>query len=103
MKYLLFFLLSLNVIVAQDINKLDEKGLKHGVWKGNYEVSKRPRYEGTFDHGKEIGIFKFYDDTKAKTIIATREFNPPANSCYTIFYNQKNNKTSNKTRWNSCV
>ena len=94
MKYLLFFLLSLNTIVAQEFNKLDEKGLKHGVWKGNYEASKRPRYEGTFDHGKEIGIFKFYDDTKAKTIIATREFNTKDNSCYTIFYNQKNNKVS---------
>ena len=94
MKYLLFFLLSLNTIVAQEFNKLDEKGLKHGVWKGNYEASKRPRYEGAFDHGKEIGIFKFYDDTKAKTIIATREFNPKDNSCYTIFYNQKNNKVS---------
>ena len=94
MKYLLFFLLSLNTIVAQEFNKLDEKGLKHGMWKGNYEASKRPRYEGAFDHGKEIGIFKFYDDTKAKTIIATREFNPKDNSCYTIFYNQKNNKVS---------
>jgi antitoxin component YwqK of YwqJK toxin-antitoxin module len=94
MKYLLIFLISIQSIIAQEINKLDNKGLKHGVWKGNYEASKRPRYEGTFDHGKEIGIFKFYDDTKAKTIIATREFNSNDNSCYTIFYNQKNNKVS---------
>jgi len=94
MKYLLVFLLFINTIFAQDINKLDEKGLKHGVWKGVFEASNRPRYEGTFNHGKEIGIFKFYDDTKAKTIIATREFNPNDNSCYTIFYNQKNNKVS---------
>jgi len=94
MKYLLIFFIAIQTIIAQDSNKLDEKGLKHGVWKGSYEVSKRPRYEGTFEHGKEIGIFKFYDDTKAKTVIATREFNPKDNSCYTIFYNQKNNKVS---------
>ena len=94
MKYLVIFLLSINSIFAQDYNKLDDKGLKHGLWKGNYEESKRPRYEGTFDHGKETGLFKFFDDTKAKTVIATREFNSKDNSCYTIFYNQKSNKVS---------
>jgi len=94
MKFLVIFLLSVSTIFSQDINKLDEKGLKHGLWRGTYEASKRPRYEGSFDHGKEIGIFTFFDDTKAKTIIATREFNPTNNSCYTVFYNQKNNKVS---------
>ena len=77
-----------------DVNKLDEKGLKHGVWKGTYPESKRPRYEGTFDHGKEIGTFTYYDDTKAKSVIATREFNPQDHSVYTIFYDQAKNKVS---------
>jgi antitoxin component YwqK of YwqJK toxin-antitoxin module len=94
MKYLLAsFLISISVF-AQDINKLDEHGKKHGLWKGIYEESKRPRYEGTFDHGKETGMFKFFDDTKAGTVIATREFNPKDNSCYTIFYNQNKHKVS---------
>jgi antitoxin component YwqK of YwqJK toxin-antitoxin module len=93
----IFVLMFLNVfcLYAQtDFNKLDEKGKKHGVWKGLYEESKRPRYEGTFEHGKEIGIFNFYDDTKAKSIIATREFNAKDNSAYTIFYDQNKNKVS---------
>ncbi|MBG6109497.1 antitoxin component YwqK of YwqJK toxin-antitoxin module [Flavobacterium sp. CG_9.10] len=77
-----------------DFNKLDEKGKKHGVWKGFYEESKRPRYEGSFIHGKESGVFNFYDDTKAKSIIATREFNAKDNSAYTIFYDQNKNKVS---------
>ena len=77
-----------------DFNKLDEKGKKHGLWKGFFEESKRPRYEGTFVHGKETGIFNFYDDTKAKSVIATREFNPKDNSAYTIFYDQDKNKVS---------
>lgn len=94
MKYIFIFLLSIYNVFAQEFNKLDEKGLKNGFWKGIYEESKRPRYEGTFDHGKEIGIFKFFDDTKAGTVIATREFNSIDNSCYTIFYNQKKNKVS---------
>lgn len=93
----IFVLMFLNVfcLYAQtDFNKLDEKGKKHGVWKGFYEESKRPRYEGTFEHGKEIGVFNFYDDTKAKSIIATREFNAKDNSAYTIFYDQNKNKVS---------
>ena len=92
MKY--FFLLLTTIAFAQDFNKLDSDGKKQGLWKGFYEQSKRLRYEGTFDHGKEVGLFKFFDDTKIGTVIATREFNPKDNSCYTIFYNQKNNKVS---------
>ena len=92
---LIAFFLSYFMTFAQtEFNKLDEKGLKNGVWKGFYEESKRPRYEGTFLHGKETGIFNFFDDTKAKSIIATREFNSKDNSAYTIFYDQNNNKVS---------
>jgi antitoxin component YwqK of YwqJK toxin-antitoxin module len=94
MKYIVIFLLISTVSFAQDYNKLDENGKRHGVWKGVYEESKRPRYEGTFDHGKEVGIFKFFDDTKAATVIATREFNVKEGSCFTIFYNQNKNKVS---------
>ena len=94
MKYTIVCLLISINIFAQDINKIDENGKKHGLWKGFYDESKRPRYEGTFEHGKEIGMFKFFDDTKVGTVIATREFNSIDNSCYTIFYNQKKNKVS---------
>ena len=90
-------LLLLNVFVLHaqtDFNKLDPQGKKNGLWKGFYEESKRLRYEGTFEHGKEIGIFNFYDDTKSKNIIATREFNGIDNSAYTIFYDQNKNKVS---------
>jgi antitoxin component YwqK of YwqJK toxin-antitoxin module len=93
MKFVYLLLLMVCSSGAQEINKLDDKGLKHGFWKGYYE-SKRLRYEGEFAHGKENGIFKFFDDTKANTVIATREFNSTDNSCYTIFYNQKGFKVS---------
>lgn len=79
---------------AQDSNKVDAKGKKDGLWKGTYEVSKRPRYEGTFSHGKETGIFKFFDDTKKGDVIATRDFSANDGSAYTIFYDQKKNKVS---------
>lgn len=94
MKYILASLLMSISVFAQDINKLDSNGKKQGIWKGIYEESKRPRYEGTFEHGKEKGMFRFFDDTKAGTVIATREFNSNDDSCYTIFYNQNKNKVS---------
>lgn len=89
---LVFF--SHSLLGQTDYNKTDDQGKKHGLWKGFYPESKRPRYEGTFEHGKEIGTFTFFDDTKAKTIIATRAFNPKDQSAYTIFYNQSKHKVS---------
>ena len=79
---------------AQETNLFDEKGQRHGLWKGTYEESKRPRYEGTFDHGKETGTFKFFDDTKELKVIATRDFSAKDGSAYTIFFDQKGNKVS---------
>lgn len=93
-KIVLFFLLCQTVSSQNDFNKLDEKGRKHGLWKGVYEDTKNPKYEGTFDHGKETGTFTFFDNTKVKVVIATREFNPKDNSAYTIMYDQKKNKVS---------
>lgn len=93
----IFVLIFLNMFCLHaqtDFNKLDENGKKYGLWKGFFKESKRPRYEGTFVHGKETGVFNFYDDTKAKSIIATREFNAQENSAYTIFYDQGKNKVS---------
>lgn len=93
-KIFMMILFSHSLLSQTDYNKLDERGRKHGVWKGFYEESKRPRYEGSFSHGKEIGIFKFFDDTKSTSVIATREFKTNDSSAYTVFYDQKNNKVS---------
>jgi antitoxin component YwqK of YwqJK toxin-antitoxin module len=94
-KTVLFFLLySILGFSQTDFNKLDDKGLKHGLWKGFYPESKRLRYQGTFSHGKETGTFYFYDDTKAADIIGVRVFNENDNSVYTTFYDQKKNIVS---------
>jgi antitoxin component YwqK of YwqJK toxin-antitoxin module len=95
MKSIVILLLFINFSFSQsDTNKLDENGKKHGVWKGYFEESKRLRYEGTFEHGKEIGTFNYYDDTKAVNIIGVRIFNSKDNSAYTTFYDQKKNIVS---------
>ena len=69
---LTFFLTNVS---AQSINQLDDKGQRHGLWKANFDKTNEPRYEGIFDHGKEIGIFKFYKLVEGKSkLSATREF-----------------------------
>jgi antitoxin component YwqK of YwqJK toxin-antitoxin module len=88
------FLVNMTVFSQGTYNKLDDKGNKNGLWKGYYEDTKNPKYEGTFDHGKEVGVFTFFDNKKTKIVIATREFNPIDNSAYTIFYDQLKNKVS---------
>lgn len=89
---LLLFFVSV-ASIAQDINKTDAAGKRHGQWKGVYEDTKLPRYEGTFDHGKETGTFRFFENTKKSPLAATREFSAKDNSCYTIFYGEKEKKT----------
>lgn len=101
-----FSVICMNFSFAQEekINQFDAKGNRNGLWKGVHEKSQRPRYEGTFINGKETGIFKYFDDTKAGKVIATRDFSKGDGSCYTTMFNQKGNKVSegllNKDRQN---
>ena len=85
---------SLTVFSQDKLNHFDENGKRHGIWKGTHKESNRVRYEGSFEHGIETGIFKYFDDTKAGTIIATRDFSKGDGSCYAVFYDQKGNKVS---------
>lgn len=52
--------ISLFSFSQNQINQTDANGKRHGLWKKNFDDSKQLRYEGNFEHGKEIGEFKFY-------------------------------------------
>jgi antitoxin component YwqK of YwqJK toxin-antitoxin module len=92
----LFLVLSSSFMVnAQEkSNQLDDKAKKHGFWKGVFEESKRPRYNGTFEHGVEVDTFKYYDDTKAQSLLATRVFSDKGKVAQTTFYDQNKKKVS---------
>lgn len=95
--FLLFILLvGFNSLSQEKINQLDEKGNKHGLWKGVYEDTKYLKYEGEFKNGKEVGVFTFYDNTKVKKIVATRDFSAKDGSCYTIVFNGKHKVSEGK-------
>ncbi|KAA1247830.1 toxin-antitoxin system YwqK family antitoxin [Aquimarina sp. RZ0] len=54
------FIISSFTSFAQEYNAFDKNGKRHGKWQKKYENTDQLRYEGTFEHGKEIGEFKFY-------------------------------------------
>jgi antitoxin component YwqK of YwqJK toxin-antitoxin module len=95
-KMKLHALLALFIITASafaQVNQNDAQGKRHGQWKGTYEKSKRTRYEGTFEHGKETGTFKYFNDDAKSTLAATRVFNADG-SCLTTFFDEDGKKVT---------
>jgi antitoxin component YwqK of YwqJK toxin-antitoxin module len=92
--FFLVVLISANTMVAQDINKFDEKGERHGVWKKYYPNTKQLRYEGTFDHGKEVGTFKFYCLECGDNPTTTKEFKPGSDIATVKYFTIKGKQVS---------
>lgn len=65
--------LFLGNLFAQEINQTNEKGERVGVWKKYYK-NDRIRYEGQFENGKEVGVFKFYSAADSEFPIAIKTF-----------------------------
>lgn len=87
---LYIFLLLITISHAQDINQFDAEGKRHGIWKKNFDGTEKVRYEGTFEHGKEIGLFKFYKLLKKRSILtATKQFNANDNSAEVKFLSSR--------------
>lgn len=86
-----FLTLFLTSAMAQNpINQLDNAGQRHGFWKKNFDKTQQPRYEGTFEHGKEVGVFKFYTLDKGKSVLsATREFSKEHDTINVTFFSSK--------------
>ena len=91
---IIIFLISNSLVFAQTKeNQTNAKGERHGLWKGFYEDSKLPRYEGNFNNGKELGVFTYYANSDKKIVMATRNFDEKGNA-YTTFFDEKGNKVS---------
>jgi len=82
-------LMMTQLVVAQvKINQFDSYGKRHGVWIKYYKSNKSIRYKGKFNHGKEIGVFKYYDINNDKTPVIIREFNSDNNFENVSFYSK---------------
>jgi antitoxin component YwqK of YwqJK toxin-antitoxin module len=79
------FLLISTVFFAQKINQYDENKQRTGVWKKYYE-NQKIRYEGQFKNGKEIGVFKFYDESTSQQPISIKKFSEKTDSVAVEYY-----------------
>ena len=76
--FILFFGISFcsaEVFSQKEFNQLDDQGKPHGIWKKYYEGTQQLRYEGKFEHGKEVGQFKFYCEECKDKPVAIKNFN----------------------------
>ncbi|WGD34054.1 toxin-antitoxin system YwqK family antitoxin [Olleya sp. YS] len=91
----LLFILVTSGLVGQEVNQFDTNGLRHGKWKKNFENTNVVRYEGEFNHGKEIGTFKFYKNIDGKAVLtATKVFDKDTNEAYVTFLASTGKKIS---------
>nr|AOE08238.1 hypothetical protein [uncultured bacterium] len=81
------------VTAAQEINQYDAAGKRHGVWQKTYESSKQLRYTGSFNHGKEIGVFKFFDSSGGHPT-AIKEYTTDSPFVDVTFYTTEGKKVS---------
>lgn len=71
----LFVCIGISTAFSQSVNQFDESGKRHGKWEQYYPDSEQLRYEGNFEHGKEIGEFKFYCEDCKKQPEAILKYN----------------------------
>lgn len=83
---LIFIFIALNLSVFAQKNQNDSNGKRHGVWEKTYENGKT-RYNGKFEHGKEVGLFKFYNDRGI--LIAENFFRDKGKTAYCKQYSLK--------------
>ena len=73
----------------EDINRYDSSGKRHGTWVEYFDDSKsQPKFEGQFEHGERIGLFKFYQKG-LKQPVALMEFDPASGKIIAKYLSQK--------------
>ncbi|SFJ07889.1 toxin-antitoxin system YwqK family antitoxin [Olleya namhaensis] len=83
------------ILFAQDLNQFDANGQRHGEWKKTFKNTKVTRYQGQFDHGKEIGTFNFYKNIDGKAVLtATKVFNADNDVAQVTFLSSNKRKIS---------
>lgn len=89
-RFLILFLFTIISVSAQNINQFDANGKRHGIWKKNFDKTQILRYEGEFNHGKEIGEFKFYKNLNKKAVLtASKTFNDTNTVANVKFYTSR--------------
>ncbi|MDX1462850.1 MAG: toxin-antitoxin system YwqK family antitoxin, partial [Marinirhabdus sp.] len=77
------------LLAQDDVNQMDAQGKRHGVWKKYYPGTQQLRYEGQFDHGKEVGTFKFYCAECGENPTTIKEFKGDGKTATVTYYTIK--------------
>lgn len=86
----ILILFTICTVTAQNINQFDAQGKRHGIWKKTFEGTEILRYQGEFNHGKEVGAFKFYKNINNKAVLmASKIFSDTSNIASVTFYTSK--------------
>ncbi len=85
-----FLFFQISNCFSQKINQLDENGKRHGVWKKNYDKTDFIRYRGQFNHGKETGLFEYFDKNARNYPYATKLFDEQTGLAETKFFLPEN-------------
>lgn len=64
--------------VDDKVNAVDKDGKRHGNWKKYYKNG-RLRYTGNFIHGKEVGVFMYFDMTNSDQPTIIKVFSENSN------------------------
>ena len=87
--YIYFILFGSSLCAQESINQMDANGKRHGVWKKTFPGTQQIRYEGTFKHGKEVGVFKFYCEECGKQPSVVSTFNDKDDSAWVQYFTIK--------------
>ena len=85
---LLFFLSVTSISAQEKVNQYDEQGERTGVWKKYYK-NDRIRYQGQFDAGKEVGVFKFYSMVSSEHPIIIKTFSKDTGIAKVLFFTEE--------------
>lgn len=83
---LVYFFAGMLSTTAQKTNQFDENRKRTGLWK-KYHPNKRIRYIGTFEAGKEIGTFKYFDISTSKHPTIIKEFSKTSDTSKVRYFN----------------
>jgi len=82
-------------VFAQKTNQFDANGKRHGLWKKNFSNG-NVRYTGTFEHGIEVGVFKFYAITGEEYPVVTKEFTAGSEFVLVKFFTKESGRLKSK-------
>ena len=97
---LIFTIILTTAFSQRSVNQVDNDGERHGLWTKNYHKTDQKRYEGVFDHGKEIDSFKYYTLSDGKSVLSDVKIFNKKDSLADVTFFASNKKVISKGKMN---